>query len=127
MEHWEIKNTSSFNRFLKVRTHITDTTKPILLTITHKYNTSDDMLFPLPQTLAFVHGLEEHLLEKQSDLEYFASDIDNGIVNLYAYINDPDKAIHYCIEYCKKYPSYKVDFHLQNDPSHSLFSKLKDL
>lgn len=127
MERWEIKDTSSFNRFLKVRTDLSNIENPILLTITHKYNTSDDMLFPLPQTLAFVHGLEEHLLGEKNQLVYFASDIDNGTVHMYAYIHNPDNAINFCIEYCKKYPSYKIDFHLQNDPSHSIFSKLKDL
>lgn len=131
MDQWEIKDTAGLNRFLKVRSSLKIKEYKdlgVLLTITHKYNTNDDMIFPMPQTLAFINGFEDHLLQNDKELVYIANDVHDGIINLYAYIsNDAQKAIDFCIEYFKKFPEYKIDFHLQNDPTWSVFQRLKDL
>lgn len=103
-DQWEIKNTPEHNRFLKVRNSFNDDEYDdykILVVITHKYNTNDDILFPMPQTLAFINGFEEYILDDNKLFAYIASDMNNGVVNLYGYVKDHNVAIHHCIEYFK--------------------------
>lgn len=119
MGNWKLVATDDINRMLKVRDDIDTITNkaqyPSLITIKHKYATSDDILFPMPQTLGFFAGFEEGCLLNLKDAIYVGQDIDTGFLKLYIYAKDFEQTIHDSIEYLKKKPEFHIEFDVKSD------------
>jgi hypothetical protein len=124
MDNWVLKECSDLNRMLKVKTdleHIEKDDYPYLITISHKYATSDDILFPEPTTLGFFATFEQKCLLNLSNGIYVAQDIYTGMLNTYIYSKeDYNKTILETISFLKLKPEYHVEFHVQNDPTWKL-------
>lgn len=127
MENWKLVATDNINRMLKVRDDI-DTIKkdeyPSLITIKHKYMTSDDILFPMPETLGFFLTFEEVCLKKLESSVYVAQDIDTGFLKLYIYSKDFETTIYDCINYFTKKPELHIEFDVKDDRSWRFISEV---
>lgn len=130
-QKWILKDSGNINRMLKVRDELKDFNGkeqyPLLLTITHKYATSDDVLFPEPVTLAFFAGFEQNCLEplqEQGSIKFVASDINTGLLKLYIYTKDAQQTIFDTIEYLKQKPEFKVEFHINQDNKWDFYNSL---
>jgi hypothetical protein len=128
MDNWALKPCDDLNRMLKVRTDLKNFDKkdqfPTLLTITHRYATSDDILFPEPTTLGFFGGFEDGCLNKLDNIVYFAQDIHTGLLEIHMYVKDHEKTIYDLINYLKQKPQYHVEFKLIKDDNWSFFNSL---
>ena len=122
-DKWTLcQKVSNINQMLKVRVDINDKIADInysnLLTIKHKYTTSDDVLFPELSTLSYFAAFEEKCLEKLEEagsLIFVASDINDGMVQLYVYCKDEQKTILECINFLKNNPNFIVEFEVKKD------------
>ncbi len=122
-DKWTLcQKVSNINQMLKVRVDINDKIAdinyPNLLTIKHKYTTSDDVLFPELSTLSYFAAFEEKCLEKLEEagsLIFVASDINDGMVQLYVYCKDEQKTILECINFLKNNPNFIVEFEVKKD------------
>jgi len=122
---------SNINQMLKVRADINDSIGneqyPHLVTIKHKYTTSDDVLFPELSTLSYFAAFEEKCLEKleeQKSLIFVATDINEGMVQLYVYCKDEQKTILDAIDFFKKNPNFIVEFEVKKDPKWNSFKSM---
>lgn len=121
----------NLNQMLKVRIDINNFSSneqyPNLLIIKHKYTTSDDVLFPELSTLSYFAAFEEKCLEKleeEKSLIYVASDINEGLIQLFVYCKDEQKSILDCIEFFKKNPNFIIEFEVKKDITWSEYSKV---
>jgi len=122
-DKWTLcQKVSNINQMLKVRVDIkdkiADNKYPNLLTIKHKYTTSDDVLFPELSTLSYFAAFEEKCLEKleqSGSLIFVASDINDGMVQLYVYCKDEQKTILECINFLKNNVNFIVEFEVKKD------------
>jgi len=122
-DKWTLcQQVSNINQMLKVRVDINDKIAdenyPNLLTIKHKYTTSDDVLFPELSTLSYFAAFEEKCLaklEESGSLIFVASDINDGMVQLYVYCKDEQKTILECINFLKNNPNFIVEFEVKKD------------
>ncbi|MEA3288789.1 MAG: DUF695 domain-containing protein [Campylobacterota bacterium] len=127
MDNWTLKPCSDINRMLKIRTDLNSFENekyPHLVTITHRYATSDDVLFPEPTTLAFFSGFEERSLYNLTDAVYVAQDIHTGLFEVHIYAKDYEKTIHQTIEYLKLKPEYHVEFKVTSDKNWAIITSL---
>jgi len=127
-----LKQTKNLNRIIKICEDKDLDKKDFtqLLTITHKYTTRDDVLFPEISTLGFFMGFEKTTLdqlEKDKKILYVVNDIDHGFYKFYIYCKDAKQIVNDCIDYFKNDPTKKIDFHIQNDPTWSIFEQFKNL
>ncbi len=122
-DKWTLcQKVSNVNQMLKVRTDINELIGnkeyPTLLVIKHKYTTSDDVLFPELSTLSYFAAFEEKCLEeleKQKSLIFVATDINEGMLQIYVYCKDEQKTILDSIEFLKKNPNFIVEFEVRYD------------
>jgi|GEM_PF-1282510 len=122
-DKWTLcQKVSNINQMLKVRVDINhkiaDSNYPNLLTINHTYTTSDDVLFPELSTLSYFAAFEEKCLEKLEEndsLIFVASNINEGLVQLYVYCKDEQKTIFECINFLKNNPNFIVEFEVKKD------------
>ncbi len=123
-DKWTLcQKVTNINQLLKVRIDIDDKIAderfPNQLIIKHKYTTSDDVLFPELSTLSYFAAFEEKCLEKleeEESLIFVATDINEGMVQLYVYCKDEQKTILDCIEFLKKNPDFIIEFEVKKDP-----------
>ncbi|MEA3353479.1 MAG: DUF695 domain-containing protein [Campylobacterota bacterium] len=127
MDNWVLKPCSDINRMLKIRTDLENfeqSNYPTLLTISHRYATSDDVLFPEPSTLAFFIGFEEKCLLNMDGAVYVAQDIHTGLLDIHIYAADYEKTIYEAIEYLKLKPQYHVEFKVDADKNWNIVETL---
>ncbi len=127
MENWQLKPCKDINRILKIRSDLDDFDKlhfPMLLTVSHRYTSSDDILFPEPATLAFITNLEENFLLDFEHGVYAAQDIDTGIIDTHIYVNDYKKSIFEIIKFLNKDPRLHFEFRVTPDPSWDIVKEL---
>ena len=128
MDNWVLKPCDDINRILKVREDIKDLGGkerfPCLLTLTHRYATSDDLLFPEAGTLAFFAGFEEKVLNNIKDGYYFAQDIHTGLLKLHLYVKEYENTIYELIEYLKLKPEYHIEFNVAHDEEWDFYLNL---
>lgn len=119
MDNWELKPCNDLNRMLKVRTDLDTFTKeeyPVLITIVHRYATSDDMLFPEPSTLAFFSSFEENCLHDLENAIYTAQDINTGLLKIFIYSSkNYTKIIHKTMKFLKDKPEYHIEYFVKKD------------
>ena len=128
-EKWTLcQNVSNINQMLKVRIDIDDIIAskdyPNLLIIKHKYTTSDDVFFPELSTLSYFTAFEEKCIEKleeEKSLIFVATDINEGMVQVYVYCKDEKKSIYACIDFLKHNKDFIVDFEVRKDPNWNQF------
>ena len=128
-DKWALcQKVTNINQLLKVRIDIDDKIAneayPNLLVVKHRYTTSDDVLFPELSTLSYFAAFEEKCLEKleeQKSLIFVATDINEGMVQLYVYCKDEQKTILDCIEFLKRNPDFIVEFEVKKDPKWNNF------
>jgi len=113
---------NNINQMLKVRVDINDKIAnenyPNLVTIKHKYTTSDDVLFPEVSTLSYFAAFEQKCLEKlenSGSLIFVGSNINEGMVQLYVYCKEEQKTILECIHFFKNNPHFIVEFEVKKD------------
>ncbi len=131
-DKWTLcQNVSNINQMLKVRIDlddlIGDEEYPNLVVIKHRYTTSDDVLFPELSTLSYFAAFEEKCLEnleKNRSLKFVASDINEGMVQIYVYCKDEQKSIRDCIEFFKKNSDFIIDFEVRKDAKWNNFKIL---
>lgn len=122
-DKWALcQKVSNVNQMLKVRTDINaligDKEYPTLLVIKHKYTTSDDVLFPELSTLSYFAAFEEkclEALETQKSLIFVATDINEGMLQIYVYCKNEQQTILDSIEFFKKNPNFIVEFEVRFD------------
>jgi len=122
-DKWTLcQDVSNINQMLKIRTDINDVIGhkeyPNLVIIKHKYTTSDDVLFPELSTLSYFAAFEEKCLNKLEDNEsliFVASDINEGLFQLYVYCKDDKKTIYDCIDFFKNDSNFIVEFEVKKD------------
>ena len=122
-DKWTLcQKVSNVNQMLKVRMdvneYIGDKEYSTLLVIKHKYTTSDDVLFPELSTLSYFAAFEEKCLEeleKQKSLIFVATDINEGMFQIYVYCKDEKKTILDTIEFFKKNSNFIVEFEVRYD------------
>lgn len=122
-DKWALcQKVSNINQMLKVRTDINDLIGneeyPNLLVIKHKYTTSDDVLFPELSTLSYFAAFEEKCLEKleeKKSLIFVATDINEGMVQVYVYCKDEKQSILDCIDFFKNNSDFIVEFEVKKD------------
>lgn len=132
-EVWMLcQNVSNINQMLKIRIDLDEMIEnknySNLLIVKHKYTTSDDVLFPELSTLSYFAAFEEKSLQKQEenkDIVFVASDINEGMVQLYMYCKDVQKSIYDCIDFLKKNPNFIVEFETQVDSTWSCFKNMQ--
>jgi len=127
MDNWELKECIDLNRMLKVRTDLNLINKeeyPHLIILTHRYATSDDVLFPEPSTLGFFATFEEKCLKKLESAIYVAQDIHTGLLGIYIYTYNYKKTIIETIEHLKQKPEYHVEFKVNSDENWDIFENL---
>ena len=127
MDNWKLKESHDLNRMLKVRTDLHLINKqeyPHLIKLTHRYATSDDVLFPEPATLGFFAGFEEKCLKNLESGLYVAQDIYTGLLEIYIYTYNYKKTIIETIEYLKQKPQFHVDFKVNSDDNWEIFENL---
>ncbi len=119
---------NNINQMLKVRVDIKDLIASEdysnLLIIKHRYTTSDDVLFPELSTLSYFAAFEDKcltILEKNKSIVFVASDINEGVVQLYIYCKDEKKTIHDCIKFFKNNSDFIIDFEVKKDPKWNSF------
>jgi hypothetical protein len=127
-----LKQTKNLNRLLKIceDKDLNKNRFPQLLTITHKYTTRDDVLFPEISTLGFFTTFEKTVLDKLENdqkILYVVNDIDHGLYKFFIYCIDAKQIVNDCINYFKNDSTKKIDFHIQNDPSWSIYEQFKNL
>lgn len=123
-DKWTLcQKVSNINQMLKVRVDINDLIAnenfPNLLVVKHRYTTSDDVLFPELSTLSYFAAFEEKCLEKlelNKSLIFVASDINEGMVQLYVYCKDEQKSILDCIDFFKNNSDFIIEFEVKKDP-----------
>lgn len=127
MDNWKLKESSDLNRMLKVRTDLESIKKeeyPHLIILTHRYATSDDVLFPEPSTLGFFAGFEERCLANLTAGVYVAQDIHTGLLDIHIYTNDYKTTITETVEYLKQKPEYHIEFKVNGDKNWNIFKNL---
>ena len=127
MDNWKLKECSDLNRMLKIKTDLNLINKneyPHLITLSLRYATSDDVLFPEPQTLAFFATFEEKCLKNLESGIYVAQDIYTGLLEVYIYTFNYKKTIIETVEFLKQKPEYHVEFKVNADKSWSIFETL---
>lgn len=127
MNNWELKPCDDLNRMLKVRTDLSLINKqeyPHLIILTHRYATSDDLLFPEASTLAFFAAFEEKCLETLESGIYVAQDIYTGLLEIYIYTFNYKKTIIETVEYLNLQPEYHVEFKVNTDNDWQIFKNL---
>lgn len=127
-DNWALIPCDDLNRMLKIRTDLENFDKKdqfaTLVTITHRYSTSDDVLFPEPATLAFFANFEEKCLNIHDDMIYVAQDIHTGLLDIHIYVKDHEKSIYDAIEYLKSKPEYHVEFKVTFDKEWNFLNTL---
>lgn len=125
------QNVSNINQMLKIRIDLDDLIGnkeyPNLLIIKHQYTTSDDVLFPELSTLSYFAAFEEKCLEKLEEnksLIFVATDINEGMIQLYVYCKDEKKSIYDCIDFLKNNPDFIVNFEVRKDSKWNNFKVL---
>ena len=125
------QNVSNINQMLKIRIDLDDLIGnkeyPNLLIIKHQYTTSDDVLFPELSTLSYFAAFEEKCLEKLEEnksLIFVATDINEGMIQLYVYCKDEKKSIYDCIDFLKNNPDFIVNFEVKKDSKWNNFKVL---
>jgi len=127
MDNWKLVESTDINRMLKVRTDLNQINKeeyPHLIILTHRYATSDDILFPEPSTLAFFATFEEKSLKKLESGIYVAQDIHTGLLDIYIYTYNYKKTIIETVEYLKQKPEYHIEFKVNADLKWDIFKNL---
>lgn len=128
-DKWTLcQNVSNINQMLKVRVDINDLIAnkeySNLLIIKHKYTTSDDVLFPELSTLSYFAAFEEKCLEKLEEnksLIFVATDINEGMLQIYVYCKDEQKTIYDCIDFFKNNRNFIVEFEVKKDENWNNF------
>jgi hypothetical protein len=124
---WELKQSDDLNRVLKLKNIEPNIEYNSLLVITHRYNSSDDVLFPEPVTLGFFIEFESIVLSAIEDIGlgvYVVSDIYMGEMKFYLYVKDYDRVIKKVIEYIKNYPQYNISFDVTSDKNWTKYLEL---
>lgn len=127
MDNWELKECNDLNRMLKVKTDLNQINKneyPHLITLTHRYATSDDILFPEASTLAFFASFEEKCLKNLESGIYVAQDIYTGLLEVYIYTYNYKKTIIETVEFLKQKPDFHIEFKVNADENWSIFETL---
>jgi len=125
--NWSLKATDDLNQMLKVRDDLESIqTKEYnkLLTMSHRFATSDDVLFPEPATLAYFSNLEDICLNTLEDAIYVAQDIHTGMLDIHIYTKDYDKTIHTLISHLKYKPEFHVDFKVTQDENWNIIKNI---
>jgi hypothetical protein len=127
MENWQLIPCKDINRILKARTDLEKFEKslyPTLLTISHKYASSDDIAFPEPATLAFMANFEQNFLLGYQNGIYTAQDINSGVLDIHIYVKDYENSIFEIIKFLNQNPRLHFEFKVTPDPKWNIITKL---